>query len=87
MVKSTVKSRAEQQFAASQKKDKKVLKEREKARQDQADKMAKLRSLRLAKEAEDKAAAELAAQQVAAKKAASKKKKAPELPQTHRRQS
>ena len=87
MVKSTVKSRAEQQFAASQKKDKQVLKEREKVRQDQAAKMAKLRSLRLAKEADDKAAAEQAAQEALTKKAAPKKKKAPELPQTHRRQS
>ncbi len=54
----SVKSRAEQQFAATQKKDKQVLKEKEKARQERAKHVAKLRALRLAKEAADKEAAE-----------------------------
>ncbi len=64
----TVKSRAEQQFAATQKKDKQILKEREKARQERAEHTANLRALRLAKEAADKEAAEkAAAEKVAAK--------------------
>ena len=53
----SVKSRAEEQFAATQKKDKQALKEKEKARQERAEHMAKLRALRLAKEAADKKAA------------------------------
>ena len=65
MVKSG-KSRAEEQFAAIQKKDKKALNEKEKARQESAEHVARLRALRLAKEADDKEAAE---------KAAAKKKK------------
>ncbi len=54
----SVKSRAEQQFAATQKKDQQALKEKEKARRERADHVAKLRALRLAKEAADKEAAE-----------------------------
>ncbi len=54
----SVKSRAEQLFAANQKKDQQALKEKEKARQERAEHVAKLRALRLAKEAADKAAAE-----------------------------
>ncbi len=53
----SVKSRAEEQFAATQKKDKQVLKEKEKARQERAEHVASLRALRLAKEAADKKAA------------------------------
>ena len=60
MLKST-KSRAEQQFAATQKKDKQALKEKEKARLKRVEHVASLRALRLAKEAADeKAAAEKA---------------------------
>ncbi|HJP20289.1 MAG TPA: hypothetical protein QF861_01910 [Alphaproteobacteria bacterium] len=54
----SAKSRAEEQFSATQKKDKQVLNEREKERQEKAAHVAKLRALRLAKEAADKAAAE-----------------------------
>ena len=61
--------KAERQFAASQKKDKKALKEKEKARQERAEQVARLRALRLEKEAADKEAA--------AGKAAAKKKKSP----------
>ncbi len=50
------KSKAEQQFAAAQKQNKKISKEKNKARQQQAEKMARLRALRLAKEAADKEA-------------------------------
>lgn len=50
----SVKSRAEEQFAASQKKLKLVQKEKDKAGQERAEKVARLRSLRLAKEASDK---------------------------------
>ncbi len=59
-------TRAEEQFAATQKKDKKALKEKEKAQQEKAGHVAGLRALRLAKEAADKKAA--------VKKAAAKKK-------------
>jgi hypothetical protein len=67
----SVKSRAEEQFATTQKKDKQALKEREKARLERAEHVAGLRALRLAKEAADKKAAEKAA----AEKAAAKSKK------------
>ena len=53
----SVKTKAEEQFAATQKKDKKVLKEKEKALQERAEHVARLRALRLAKEAADKKAA------------------------------
>lgn len=46
----SAKSRAEEKFAASQKKSKKYLKEKEQARQERAEKMARLRALRLANE-------------------------------------
>ena len=69
MMKST-RSKAEAQFAATQKKDKQVVKAKEKARLERAEQVAKLRELRLAKEAADKEAAEKAA----AEKAAAKKK-------------
>ena len=77
----SVKSRAEEQFAATQKKDKQPLKEKEKARQEMAERVARLRALRLAKEAADKGAAAAAA----AEKAAAKNKKPSPLPQSHRR--
>ena len=54
----SVKSRAEEQFAATQKKNKPALKEKEKARQERAEHVASLRALRLAKEVADKKAAE-----------------------------
>ena len=76
----SVKSRAEEQFAATQKKDKQALKEKEKARQESAQHVASLRALRLAKEAADKKAAEKAA----AEKAAAKNKKPSRLPQARR---
>ena len=67
----SVKSRAEEQFAATQKKNKQALKEKEKARQERAKHVAGLRALRLTKEAADKEAAE---------KAAAKNKKPSRLP-------
>ncbi len=76
----SVKSRAEEQFAATQKKDKQALTEKEKARQERAEHVAGLRALRLAKEAADKEAAEA----TAAEKAAAKNKKPSRLPQAHR---
>jgi len=75
----SVKSRAEEQFTATQKKDKQILKEREKAQQERAEHTSKLRSLRLAKEAADIAKAE--------KTAATKKKTPPKLPDVHRPES
>ncbi len=76
----SVKSRAEEQFAATQKKDKQALTEKEKARQERTEHVAGLRALRLAKEAADKEAAE----EAAAEKAAAKNKKPSRLPQAHR---
>jgi len=52
----SVKSRAEEQFAATQKKNKQALKEKEKVRQERAEQVASLRAQRLAKEAADKKA-------------------------------
>jgi hypothetical protein len=73
----SVKSKAEEQFAATQKKAKLALKEKEKANQELVERVAKLRGLRLAKEAADKEAADL----VAAEKAAAKTKKKPRATQ------
>ncbi len=50
----SVKSRAEEKFAATQKKDKQALKEQENAWQQRMEHPARLRALRLAKEAADK---------------------------------
>ncbi len=50
----TVKSRAEEKFAATQKKDKQVLKEKETAWQQRMEHTARLLALRLAKEVADK---------------------------------
>ncbi len=77
----SVRLRAEEQFAATQKKDKRALKEKEKVRQEIAEHVASLRALRLAKEAADKKAAEKAA----AEKAAANNKKPSSLRQAHRR--
>ncbi len=76
----SVKSRAEEKFAAIQKKDKKALNEKEAALQARAEHVASLRVLRLAKEVADKKAAEKAT----AEKAATKKKKSSRLPRAHR---
>ena len=73
----SVKLKAEKQFAASQKKNKQALKEKEKARQERAELVASLRALRLEKEAADKEAA--------AGKAATKNKKSSRLPEADRR--
>ena len=67
----SVKARAEEQFAASQKKDRQALKEKKEARQEIAEHVASLRALRLAKEAADTEAAE----EAATKKGAAKNKK------------
>jgi hypothetical protein len=72
-------SRAEEKFAATQKKYKQALNGNEKARQERAEHVASLRALRLAKEAADKKAAEKAA----AEKTAAKNKKPSPLPQAH----
>ena len=50
----SVKLNAEEQFAATQKKGKIEKEEKEKARQESADHVSKLRALRLAREAADK---------------------------------
>ncbi len=53
----SVKLNAEEQFAATQKKEKRLQEEKEKARQEGTEQVLKLRALRLAKEAADKKAA------------------------------
>ncbi len=50
----SARSRAEEKFAATQKKDKQTLKEEEKAWQQRMEHTARLRALRLTKEAADK---------------------------------
>jgi hypothetical protein len=75
----SARSRAEEQFAATRKKDQHVLKEKEKAEQARAEHMASLRALRLAKEAADKKAA--------AEHAAARKKKPSRSPRADRGQS
>ena len=67
----SAKSTAEEKFAATQKKAKQVLNEKDKARLENAEKVANLRALRLAKEAADK----LATDEVEAETAAAKNKK------------
>ena len=66
----SAKSTSEEKFAAIQKKDKQVLNEKDKARLENAEKVANLRALRLAKEA----ANELAADEDEAEKAVAKNK-------------
>ena len=79
-MKNLVKSRADEQFAATQKKDNQARKERDKASQERAEHVTRLKALRLAKEADDK----IAADKEAAEKAAAKKKKPSRMPQVHR---
>lgn len=82
----SLRTRAEEQFAATQKKAKQSLNEKEKARREIEARMAKQRGLRLAKEAADKEAAEQAGtEQVAAEKAVTEKDEPQRLPQVHRR--
>lgn len=93
----TARSRAEDEFLATQKKNKKVLEEKERARDEKSQHVAKLKAQRLAKEAvereeaEREAAAKPAKPVKAAKAAtavkpikAGKKKPAGNLPQFHR---
>jgi hypothetical protein len=49
----SIKSKAEQQFAAAEKKTKNILQARDKSEQDMKERMAKQRALRLAKEQDD----------------------------------
>jgi hypothetical protein len=78
-----VKSRAEAQFTATQKRAEQALSDLEKTRQERADHIAKLKALRLTKEAADKEAAEKAD----AEKAAAKNSKPSDSPQVHQSQS
>lgn len=64
----SAKSRAERLFTATQRKDEQFLKDKEKAERDKMDHLAKLRALRLAKEAADQEAAETTAAKPAARK-------------------
>jgi hypothetical protein len=70
----STKSKAEQLFAANQKKSEVALKEKEKEQLERAGHIANLRALRLAKESADQKESDLAAEKKA-KKVASKKKK------------
>lgn len=67
MAKST-KSRSEEMFTASQKKDERDLMEKAKARQARTDKSARLKALRLGKQAFDLKAMEIKAAEDLAKK-------------------
>jgi hypothetical protein len=67
----SVKLNAEEQFAATQKKAIKAREEKEKVQQEEAEHIAKLRALRLSKEAAEKKEAAI----VAAEKLASKNEK------------
>lgn len=71
----TARSKAEERFSATQKKTNQALKEAEKERQKQSAHTAKLKSLRLAKEAADKEAADKQAAETAAKEKVATKKK------------
>lgn len=84
----SVKLRAEEQFAAIQKKDQTVPDEKEKALDEKAAQVARLRALRLAKEASDREAAEKAATGKAARGngSAAARKPSP-LPRGRRRAS
>ncbi len=64
----SAKSKAEEQFAATQKKDMQALNEKDRARQETSERVARLRGLRLAKEAADKKVAEDAAAEKSAAK-------------------
>jgi hypothetical protein len=72
------KSRAEQHFAAAQKKDDKLIKQKEKTQRERDDRMARLRDLRLAKEAAEQQASATPAPAAPAEKAES----AAEAPET-----
>ena len=54
----SIKSKAEQQFAAAEKKTKIILQARDKSQQDLKERMAKQRAVRLAKVQDDKEAVE-----------------------------
>ncbi len=73
----SARARAEEQFAATQKKAKQALNKKDKAREEIAERMARQRALRLAKEAADKEAA--------AEKGAAKNQMPSPSPQVHRR--
>jgi hypothetical protein len=77
----SARARAEERFAATQKKGKEALNEKEKARQEITKRMAKQKALRLAKEAADKEAAAT----VEAATEAADSETPPRLPQVHRR--
>ncbi len=73
----SARARAEERFAATQKKAKQALNKKDKARQEIAERMARQRALRLAKEAADKEAA--------AEKGAAKNEMPSPVRQGHRR--
>ena len=77
-MKKSAKSRAEEQFARirNTEQDKKVLRDREKAENERAAHVARLRGLRLAKEAADKEATAKAAAEAQAAKASRPRKTA-----------
>ena len=64
-----IRMKAEEKFGKIKQQDKKVLKDREKEQQEVADKIARLRALRLAKEHSDKEAADRESAEKAAAKA------------------
>jgi hypothetical protein len=71
----STKSKAERQFAASQKKSEVALKEKEKEQLERVGHIANLRALRLAKEAADKKESDIVAKKKKEKGAAKNKNK------------
>ena len=80
----SIKSRGEEAFAKFLRhREKKARKKMQKARQETAEHVARLRARRLVKEAAE-AADKKAAEEAVAERAAAKNKKPPHLPQAHR---
>jgi hypothetical protein len=73
------KSRAEQHFAAAGKKDDKTIRQKEKTQRERDDRMARLRELRLAKEAAEQGPAPAVEPAAAAEEDAA----SPRLPKVH----
>jgi len=79
-------ARAEEQFAATQKKAKQALNQKEKARQEITERMARQRALRLAKEAAEKGPESASAATHDVEEEAAEGDEPALLPQVHRQQ-
>ena len=81
------KSRAEQHFAATQKKDDKLIRQKEKTQRERDERMARLRDQRLAKEAAEQQAAALPESKAPADAPESAEELSARLPKVHPHQS